>query len=313
MSHSKLSVIIPVYGVEKYIEKCAVSLFSQTLSDIEYIFVNDCTPDNSMGVLNHVISKFPERENYIKIINHDVNKGLPAARKTGILAATGEYIIHCDSDDWVSEDLYEKLYLKITANNADVAVCDIIQVGDCEHYKKIKGSCGSNFEVFMNDVIRMKVTWSLVNKLFRRSLYSDEIIYPTDYMGEDMALCLQLLTACDKFCYIEDAHYFYLANFSSESRKEDKESIVKLYDMFAKNYNIVINHFRKSGLYNKYINDLLYTCFKCKMIFVMRARSLSIVKHNIGILPITSLSVVKDRSLSLFTRLQAFFFYLLKL
>ncbi len=95
----KVSVIIPVYGVEKYIERCTRSLFEQTLDDMEFIFVNDCTKDNSIAIIERIAEEYPLRKSQIHILNHQVNKGLPIARQTGLRVATGEYIAHCDSDD----------------------------------------------------------------------------------------------------------------------------------------------------------------------------------------------------------------------
>ena len=109
-SKPKVSVIVPIYGVEAYIERCAVSLFEQTLDDIEYIFVNDCTPDESMKILSHVLSRYPHRTDQVVIINQPKNMGAAKAREVGIKAAKGEYIIHCDSDDWVDKDMYFLMY-----------------------------------------------------------------------------------------------------------------------------------------------------------------------------------------------------------
>ena len=95
----KVSVIVPVYNAEKYIERCVRSLYNQTLDDIEYIFVDDCTPDNSMEVLQKVMDEYPKRKLHTKIIIHTTNTGQSGSRKDGILAATGDYIIHCDADD----------------------------------------------------------------------------------------------------------------------------------------------------------------------------------------------------------------------
>lgn len=106
---NKVSIIVPIYGVEKYIERCARSLFEQSFKDIEYIFVNDCTTDASMSILASVIRDYPGYN--IHIINKKTNEGLPQARKTGVIASTGEYIMHVDSDDWLEPKAIEKLYL----------------------------------------------------------------------------------------------------------------------------------------------------------------------------------------------------------
>ena len=95
----KVSVIIPIYGVEKFIGRCAKTLMQQTLKEVEYIFVNDATPDCSMKVLQEVLARYPERQNSVVVAVHETNKGLPAARNTGLQMAQGEYIFHCDSDD----------------------------------------------------------------------------------------------------------------------------------------------------------------------------------------------------------------------
>ena len=105
----KVSVIIPVYNAGKYIERCVRSLFEQTLDDIEYIFVDDCSPDDSMDVLQKVLSEYPQRKENVTLIRHKANTGQSGARKSGMHVAKGEYIIHCDADDWVDLDMYERM------------------------------------------------------------------------------------------------------------------------------------------------------------------------------------------------------------
>ena len=113
MRKVKVSVIIPVYNTEKYLEKCLYSVCNQTLSDIEIICINDCSTDNSREILN----KYAADDERIKIINFEENKGAAAARNAGIDAATGEYIGFVDSDDYPDLDFYEKLYNKAENRN----------------------------------------------------------------------------------------------------------------------------------------------------------------------------------------------------
>lgn len=101
----KVSVIIPVYKVEKFVERCVRSLMEQTMDGIEYIFVDDASPDDSILILHKVLVDYPERSERVKILVHSENKGLPAARNTGLAVAKGEYVFHCDSDDFVEKDL----------------------------------------------------------------------------------------------------------------------------------------------------------------------------------------------------------------
>ena len=115
-----VSIIIPIYNVQQYIERCAKSLFNQSYPNCEFIFINDCTPDNSIEILIQTIQNFPTIKDKIQIINKNQNEGLPQARKTGLDIAQGEYIIHVDSDDWVEKDYVELLVQTAINNNADL-------------------------------------------------------------------------------------------------------------------------------------------------------------------------------------------------
>ena len=117
-----VSVIVPVYGVEHYIERCARSLFSQTFRSVEFIFVNDCTKDGSMNVLSEVMKEYPEVD--VKVIDLERNMGLPQARRAGVGQATGDYILHVDSDDWIEPNMVERLYERAEETGADMVCCD---------------------------------------------------------------------------------------------------------------------------------------------------------------------------------------------
>ena len=118
----KVSIIVPVYNVEKYLECCLESLINQTLKDIEIICVNDGSTDNSGKILENYAAK----DNRIKVI-HQVNGGQAAARNNGLNAVNGKYINFIDSDDWVDLDFIEKLYDAAERNSADIAVASIIR------------------------------------------------------------------------------------------------------------------------------------------------------------------------------------------
>ena len=102
---SKISILVPIYGVEHYIERCARSLFEQTYPDIEYVFVDDCSSDQSIAVLEKVMEDYPLRKPHVKIIHHERNKGLSAARNTALEASAGDYVMHVDSDDYIEKTL----------------------------------------------------------------------------------------------------------------------------------------------------------------------------------------------------------------
>jgi len=98
-----VSVIVPIYNVEGYIEKCVRTLFEQTYQNIEYIFVDDCSPDNSVNILEIVLEEYPDRKNQVHIVRHEINKGSASSRNTGLDLVNGEYIMFADSDDYTDE------------------------------------------------------------------------------------------------------------------------------------------------------------------------------------------------------------------
>ena len=127
-----VSVVIPVYNVEPYIKRCVESLMSKTLkTGIEFIFVNDCSTDNSVNLIEEVVSCYSERKDQVRIIHHSSNKGLACTRLTGIKEAKGDYIIQCDSDDWVDQNSYQTMKDILTRQENKSA--DIVKIG----YKKI--------------------------------------------------------------------------------------------------------------------------------------------------------------------------------
>ena len=103
-----VSIIVPIYNVADYIEKCLLSVLNQTYRNIEVVLVNDCTPDNSIEVVQIILEGY-KADRQIQILHHTINRGLSAARNTGIDAAKGEYIFFLDSDDWISEDCIERM------------------------------------------------------------------------------------------------------------------------------------------------------------------------------------------------------------
>ena len=115
-----VSILVPIYGVEKYIEQCAETLFQQSFADIEYVFVNDCTKDRSVEILQQTIDRFPERKSQVILIQHEHNKGLGGARHTAFAASRGRYIMHVDSDDLLPLDAVEKLVKAAEKSGADI-------------------------------------------------------------------------------------------------------------------------------------------------------------------------------------------------
>lgn len=238
-----VSILVPVYGVEKYIEKCARSLFSQSYSNIEYIFVNDCTKDNSIKVLNNVISEFPNRKKYIKIINHDVNKGLSAARETALNNCIGDYVWHIDSDDWISDDAVLKLVQKALVNNLDVISFDVLEVSSQKNILRKHSKSNSPSLMARNQLLRLEpfVIWSF---FLKKSLF-DDIQFDTKIgFGEDWALTPRVISNAKKIGNIDDICYYYnRLNINSYTANIEEKSIVSV----LRAYSCLEEYFTQKG------------------------------------------------------------------
>ena len=206
----KVSVIIPIYGVEQFIGRCVDSLMQQTLEAVEYIFVDDVTPDKSMSVLEKTLSRYPKRKDHIKILHHTVNQGLPAARNTGLTVATGEYVFHCDSDDFVEHDMLEKMYAAAKVQNADFVWSDwFLSYENTERYMK-QPEFHTPLET-LKGVLADAIKYNVWNKLVKRSLYVDnQIQFPVGHsMGEDMTM-IRLAACAKRVAYVNQAFYHYV-------------------------------------------------------------------------------------------------------
>ena len=191
-----ISVIIPIYNVEKYLKKCIESVINQTYKNLEIILVNDGSTDNS----KNIIDKYSLIDNRIKIINKK-NGGLSDARNAGIEIAKGEYITFLDSDDWIELDMYEKLYKYIKQENADIVQCSYQEVYNEEIYnQKIKAEIkiisgkDSLYNLYGEHNVKTVVVW---NKLYKIELFND-IRFPKGKYHEDEFTTYKVLYKANK-------------------------------------------------------------------------------------------------------------------
>lgn len=215
MNEYKISVIVPIYGVEKYIGRCAESLFSQTMTEgVEYLFINDCTNDLSIERLQEVIGRHPELKNQIFIINHAVNKGLPSARNTGLEAAHGEYIIHIDGDDYCEPNALSQLYESAIENNSDFVWCDYYITFEKKR-RVISQPCYHTPPDAVKGMLQGVMKYNVWNKLCRRSIYKDNgITFPEGYsMGEDLTMIMVALNA-SRCSFVKEPLYNYVQSDS---------------------------------------------------------------------------------------------------
>lgn len=205
-----ISICVPIYGAEKYIERCATTLFEQTYDNIEYIFVNDCTKDNSIQILKQIISKHTRLQSLIRIIEHDRNRGLAAARNTAIENCNGDFILHVDSDDYIEINTVELLVKKQQENNAD-----IISFGMYMHKSTktviINPPYFSSAKEMAVCLIARKVGINLCGKMIRRSLYKENDIRAEEgvNMGEDYSVTPRLAYYSKKVDIVNKPLYHY--------------------------------------------------------------------------------------------------------
>lgn len=223
-----LSVIIPVYNVAGYIEKCAQSLFSQTLADIEFVFVDDRSPDDSIAILNRILKDYPDRAAHTKIISNSRNLGVGASRQTGVSNATGRYIIHCDPDDWVDPDYYEKLVAKAESDGCDMVISDFV----LESPDRVLNMCQNpgpleydHFCDLMCGLGHPRMHGSLWNKLIRRSCYDGYIFPPGLDYCEDVLFLLNLRGSNIRMGYMAGSAYHYRVTPSSITNSYRFENI----------------------------------------------------------------------------------------
>ena len=218
---SKVSIIVPIYGVEKYIEECARTVLGQTWPDIEFIFVDDHTPDNSIDLLESLIDReFAHLKDRVKIIRKPVNEGLPQARKTGVGAATGDYIMHVDSDDWIEMDAVEKLVMKADETGADVVYFFARKEFEDGRSRVITDKDFETPQDFADAVLVHDAHPSVAMKFWRRSLFTPEIFFPRFGQAEDIVQSLQLLDRASKAVRLPEPLYHYRrTNSDAMSRK----------------------------------------------------------------------------------------------
>lgn len=257
---SKVSVIIPVYGVEKYIERCVRSLFEQTLDDIEYLFIDDCTPDRSIDILKQVLEEFPHRKCQVVIHRMKQNSGQAKVREWGMRNATGEYVIHCDSDDWVETDMYRLMYDEAKRLDADIVMCGY-KVTDGQTVFSEPYHQQTDKTKLISSLLTLHEAWSVWNKMCKRTLYDNDIVYPSLAMGEDMVLTTQLVLKALRIGVIDKALYNYFYNPNSITKVRSESSRYKHWKDSVENAKTVISIFQTKGLENKYANELGYLKF----------------------------------------------------
>ena len=240
----KVSVIVPIYNVEKYLEKCINSLLSQTLEDIQIILVNDGSKDNSGNIAREYEKNNKNRITYVE----KENGGLSDARNYGLKYATGDFIAFLDSDDYIEKNAYEEMYNKAIEENADYVECDFIwefpnkiRVDKQYPYKNKKE---------MLSFVRV-VAW---NKLIKRQLITDNNLeFPKGLRYEDVEFTYKLIPFINKFAYVDKPFIHYVQREGSIANVQNERTA----EIFTVLDN-VIEFYKKNNIYEKYRDELEY-------------------------------------------------------
>ena len=262
-----LSIIVPVYGVEKYINDCAASIFEQSIfrgsnelsSNVEIIFVDDCSKDNSISILRKLINKYPIQREFTQILTYDQNRGLAGARKFGLENALGKYVLQVDSDDYLQHDMISVMLSKAIKEDADIVMCDLNVIRGDEAFHEAFHPNSSSKEL-MKQIINGEIHASVCNKLIRRSLYTMNGISPTPglNMYEDFSVMYKLVFFSQKNVHIPEPYYCYrkreasyTTSIFSKSVQENIISIIKQMDNFFLANGIKDNALNLSRCYYK--------------------------------------------------------------
>ncbi|EOH87788.1 glycosyltransferase family 2 protein [Enterococcus pallens] len=218
----EISIIVPVYNVEKYLHKCVDSILIQTFTDFEVILVDDGSLDNS----GQICDEYAKKDDRVKVI-HKKNGGLSDARNAGIDVAKGKYLGFVDSDDYIERDMYELLYENIVKEKADLSICGIYHVyeGKNPEKKQEKYMLLDRNEAMLLIFHGNQISDHAVNKLYARSIF-DTLRYPIGKYHEDSFAIVSILDNCEKIVVdTKQKYYYYHRNDSITSQKFSKKHL----------------------------------------------------------------------------------------
>ena len=252
----KVSIIVPVYNLELYIEKCLNSLVNQTLKDLEIIVVNDGSTDKSVEIIEKMKKQYP---NLIKTYNIS-NVGVAKARNFGLSKATGEYIGFVDGDDYVSKDMYEKLYNKAIEEDSDIVTSGYYKVKKekCEE-KGTKLSNCFGYDIHMQPNILIESFPYIWNKIFKRNLIiKNKIEFENLKIYEDLVFTYKLYFNANKISKVDEPLYYYIVTRESSATYEFTE---KRFDIF-KAFDSLIEYMKNNNCFEEFKNEILYILLK---------------------------------------------------
>ena len=238
----KISVIVPVYNVEQYLERCVDSIINQTYTNLEIILVNDGSTDNS-GKLCDELAKKDER---IRVI-HKENGGLSDARNRGIDEAESDLVGFIDSDDYIDNDMYEVLLRNLNDTDADLSMCALYDVYNNTPEEQVTNK--EIWELSSEQAIKMVMEAKIlsvtaVNKLYRKSLFSN-LKFEVGKIAEDAFIMIKLLDKCEKIVATNEKKYYYVHRENSITTQKFSTKFLNVIEAYEQNSNIILEKYPK--------------------------------------------------------------------
>ncbi|MGI2049104.1 glycosyltransferase family 2 protein [Shewanella oncorhynchi] len=297
----KVSVIVPVYNTEKYVERAIVCLMEQTLQDAEFIIIDDGSKDNSLNIIKQVIARYSERAGQVTLISRE-NRGVAATRAQGMELASGDYVIHLDSDDWAELNWLEAMHSKAIEENADVVVCDYhtFYATKATYIKQPVGIDGVDCvkKLFTGDISNSN--W---NKLVLRTIFIENGIYfHSGYnLGEDLFVTTRVFLNSKKIVAVNCALYHYnQCNISSLTFTVSFKSL----DDYCEIVEMINSELISKSLEKELSKEFTYLKLDLKALLAYHSKgSLFRIKHALNVYPDSNALILKSK----FRRLKIYY------
>lgn len=266
-----ISIIVPIYNTEAYLETCLRATFEQTYQHLEFVFVNDCTRDDSMRILDEIIQQYAHLKPQIKIVNHEQNQGLIRTRCTGAQAASGDYLLFIDSDDYLEKDAAQTLAQKAQETDADLIIFDFWIQFMHKAYPN-PHHIGKNTTEYIRSMIRRECSPTMYSKLIRTSLYKEiipELLQLRIQFGEDVYASVLLASRTQKITQVKRCLYHYVQyNYGSICHNSGAHTLVEA----AKFVETIGAYFHQQGIHT-YDDDLQVYKLKVKLDILLVRKS----------------------------------------
>jgi len=247
----KVSILIPIFNAEKYIERCLDSIFSQTYSSIDFVFVDNCSSDNSIDILKRKINQYHIQEDRVKLIIHERNEGIAVSRNDCLKNATGDYVLFVDSDDWIEPNMVELLVASVNKDHADIVGCDFIMENNGEQKYCKEPYCNNGYDNMIKaiDYELSSVLWKL---LIKRNLFHSIHFTPNLDIVEDYIVTIKLYQHAEIVSAVHQGLYHYILRQGSASSVRWKS-----LKSHVKGVEIIEKYFIEKNLYDDNIRHRL--------------------------------------------------------